>query len=551
MNGLPTPVARGGVLLALGMALALSRPDAAGARPAGQAWVDGRTQVWVQNLDPSENANILVDFYPVPGAPPTTLQDQLQRLLLPGQSIRYDSPQPRAGLGQLGQFAVIVRSNRRVAALNRTEEPLTSAAVMYNNVDVAERIIVPLVVRQFSKPTDITSVVSIQSTEKNPQIQTDTEYYSKTYYRHGPNSTTYTAIPNAMLPNTLVNRNTGGTWMIDMDQPPYDQVDNRPPPQGTQLTGTLGWMRLIPRQGGSPEVHKVGAETYLNLRTVNTAVSGFAGIPESFRSRTLYAPLIRANFAGITGIAVVNPSATPATIRATYFGSPLSADPACRNRSFIHYGDLAKTQDTITIAPNDQVVLYHIPGDPPVTAPGNVGNPALPNGCFGSGMVEVLSGDGLIGMVNDFSLNRNGVPYTAAGYVAVRPEDAAVRIAAPVVMHDAVRPPGESLPRTHTGIQVMNVDPSRNVNATISYFDSLGAPVPPGAPPADRNVTIPARGSHTWWSGSMNGLSGLNGFEGSAVVTADGPIAAVVTVHRYSSDSVTYNAFKADWPPIQ
>jgi len=516
---------------------------------AEAVWVDGETDIWVQNIDRNENANVLADFYPVTGAPPTTIL--APDLLAPGETFAFRSPfNP---VGAIGQFAVIVRSNRRTAAVNRTREPITGAAVMYNNVDVADSLVVPLVALAFSNPTDVTSIISVQSTEKNPNLRLTAELFSKTYYRQLQGTQfSYLARPNTpIVVSTFPNRNTGGTWQVDLTQPEFDDAiaDQQPSPAPGINTGTLGWMRIKPEQIAAcaqvddpDKVCKIGAESFINLRTVNTAVSGFAGVPESHKSRRLFMPLFRANFFGTTGFSIVNPGPNAVRIKTTYLGADQSTDPACRGQSFVHRAP--DGSDTIAIPANDSVVLFHIPGNPPPPAPGNVGNSTLPSGCFGSAIVEVVQGDGVLGMTNDFSVDRNGLPKTAAAYIAKRAEDSATRVGVPMVLHDATRSPGQSTPRITTSVQVMNTE-DRPASVTVTFrekpFGQLSTPIPPPAA-----VTIPPRQSHTFWTGAEPSVRDRTGFEGSAIVESSAKVAVIVTVAEFGRDSVTYNGISAE-----
>lgn len=539
--------------LALAMAAQLVRAQDTG----GVVWVDGVTDLFFQNVDPQFNANVMVDFYPVAGAPnpanpPPPFTEMVPNILQPGETFGFFSPHPR--LGNLAQYAVIARSNRHTAGVNRTREPITGAAVMYNNVQVSPSIIVPLVTLAFTSPTDVTSIVSVQSTEKNPPLPINGTLYSKTYFQGLVNNGTlfqYQERKNSPIQIQESVRDTGGTWLVDLTDPRFAtpiaaEVTPTPPPGmvPVRLYGSTGWMRFSPATAPPPlpgtppptAPRQVGAESFLNLRRVNTAVSGFAGVPEEHKARQLFMPLFRANFAGITGYAIVNPGPRDVRIRATYYGSPQAPNANCRDKTFIHYGN--DGADTIPIAANDNVVLYHLPGDPPPIAPGSVGNPKLPDGCFGSAVVEIVGGDptdGIVAMVNDFAVDGTGIPRTADAYMPTRLIDANARVAVPMLEHDARVPAGQSLPAKHSSLQVMNVDPSgRTAQVSVTFFPSPGQPV-------TVNASIPPNRAHTFWTGAVPGISAMTNFSGSAIVQGDAKLAVVVTVAEFSRDSTAYS----------
>ncbi len=536
----------------------------------GVVWVDGVADLWFQNADPTWPANLHIDFYPVPGDPsaplplppcntspaPCTFSPSP---LLPFETIALVSPFNR--LGNLAQYAVIARSNRHTAAVNRTREPITGAAVMYNNVQVAPSIVVPLVTLAYTSPTDVTSIVSIQSTEKNPRLPITATLYSKTYFQIlNGTQREYQARKNDAIGLGEPDRWTGGTWLVDLTDPriatPIAALPSPTPPAGAvpiRQYGSTGWMRIQPATAaplppGTPPPtaeRQVGAESFLNLRRVNTAVSGFAGVPEDHKARKLFMPLFRADFAGITGFSIVNPGPRELRIKATYYGSPQAPKSDCRNQTFIHYANKAGTIGTIPIQSNENIVLYHLPGDPPPVAPGSVGNPRLPAGCFGSAVVEVVDdggdpGAGIIAMVNDFSVDAGGIPRTADAYMPTRLVDADGLVAVPVIEHDGTLRAG--LPSKHSSLQVMNVDPSvPNAQVTVKIIPATDPEMPPAAPLPPITVTIPQYQAHTFWTGSIPALAGLKDFTGSAVIESDAKLAVVVTVAEFSRDSTAYS----------
>jgi len=563
-----------GAALVGAAAILAARGGPARASHDGTMWVDGKTDVWVQNIDPEQLANIFVDFYPEAGdpPPPREVARQLQALawpptaLQPGNSMSFRSPATAEGLGELGRYAVIAHSNRCTAGISRTVEPFTGAAVAYNNIEVGNSIIVPLVALGFSQPTDISSIISVQSTEKTPRIPINATLFSKTYHLITPGrEPVYATVRNSPVAASLPDTNTGGTWFVDAAEDFALPVNPNPP---GPLVGTFGWVRIQAPPGRPADPAQrfhIGAQSSLNLRTVNTAVSAHTAVSESHKARTLYVPLFRYGFPlspwETTGISVVNPGPSPVRVRLTYFGSDLPGH-ACQGQTVVHR-DAAGQESAITIPANDSAVFFQIKDNPDgnIGAPGNTGDANLPLGCFGSAMIEVQNAqggpagpnDGVIAMVNDFSVDARGRALNASAFAAVRPEDTSTRVAVPMLRHDRTVEPGQTLPRVATSIQVMNVHPTdRPANVTVRFYpkardyDAAQSPGPSPVLAGPVTQAVRWRRAHTFWSGAIPGIRDQVGFEGAAVIESDARVAVVVTIHEFGADSVSYNGIKAD-----
>lgn len=546
-------------LLAAGIAGLERRPVVAARLQAN--WGGGNTSVWVQNLDPRRNATIIARFYQVPGDPPQPPIEIVRRDVEPWAVTIFDSPQAEGApvaAGQLDQYALIIESDRKVAAINHTEEPFSQSAVAYTDSPIAREVVVPLALRGFSKQeggTEVSSLVSVESVTPTQALRAT--FFSKMWSWELENRLrSYRSQPNAPVTIAPTGRGEGGTWAIDLDAPAFDEG-----PKPPRYEGSVGWLLLE----AEPE-NKLAAQSFINLQMINSAptgydsfaVSSFAGIPLEQRSNRLFVPLFRSRFYGITGISVVNPDASRALkLRATYYVSPLSG-PRCgpqTGTAVAHLG--ADGSELIDIGPRENVVLYQFGRDdpentPPVRAPGSVGDPRLRPDCFGSAVLEVdpATPGSVVAMVNDF-LVRPPVA-TADAYQALRFEDASATVAVPMVRHDASRPAGSLYPAAATGIQIMNVDDTP-ADVTVRFVNAVGRFDAGGRLGSTTRRILPSEAA-TIYTGSVPELAGRRDYLGSAVVesAAGQRLAVSVTIVRAGKDSVSYEGLRAEFgaPPL-
>lgn len=100
-------------------------------------WGGGQTAVWVQNLDPQNAALVIARFYTVPGDPPQPPVVVLSDATFPLGASPSSTPRwPKAFQvppATLDKYALIIESDRHVAAINVTDEPFNGSAVAYND----------------------------------------------------------------------------------------------------------------------------------------------------------------------------------------------------------------------------------------------------------------------------------------------------------------------------------------------------------------------------------------------------------------------------------
>ncbi len=476
-------------LVAAGVAPALGTKAAPAARLAGICGA-GASGVQVQNLDPSLDATITADFYDATGKKALSVP---RPNIPPFGSTTYWLP----GIPELanGAYAMIVHADRRIGAINRTDWNACGGAAIYSNPASDTEVLVPLVVRQ---PGRQVSLVGIQNTDTAAQASLTVEIYQ-------PGN----ANPIRSLPLTLP---AAGSASLDLGLDP--EFATLPP-------GFYGSMRIV-------STAKVAVQTFVDLENSAMAVSAFEGVPVSAAAGKVFVPLFRSAYFGTTGISVVNPGTSPVEVKLTYFGSSLGG--SCQGQTIVHNNGQA-----VTIPARSSAVFYQ-GGTTPEAGP-----PGLPASCFGSAEVAVQGEGKVLAVVNDFTTGAGGVPITAAAYNAIGASQGARKVAVPLwrIHHTAAD--------LVSGIQAMNLSATQPAQCTIKFIDSTGMEIPGGV---DRTPTIPASGSHTWYTPSVTGVMDRSNVYGSAMIDCDQPLAVIVTEVSLAgkSDAVTYNGISADAP---
>lgn len=520
-------------------------------------WGGGQTAVWVQNLDPRNAALVIARFYTVPGDPPQPPVVVERRNVPPWGVTVFNSPLAEGvpgAAGNLDKYALIIESDRHVAAINVTDEPFNGSAVAYNDAPISQDVVVPLAVSNFTKQeggTEVSSMVSVESAHPSAELQAT--FFSRLWSHDLINGKRI--YKSQTTPPVTLNsggRGEGGTWPLDMEN------DFAQGPKPERYEGSVGWLLLH-----APTGNQLASQSFASLQLMNRspagfnsfAVSSFPGVPFDQRSNRLFVPLFRSQFFGITGISVVNPDPVNSVrLRATYYVSELSGRECVTQAgtAVAHKSD--DGSEWITIGPQQNEVLYQIGRDSPATtpriqAPGSYGDPRLFPRCFGSAVLQVdpnTSGT-VIAMVNDFYVDPAKRVATADAYQAMRFEDSSVTVAVPMVVHDQTPVDGAIYPTAATGIQIMNVDETP-ANVSISFVRPEGA-FGPATTVATRSMTIERNRAATIYTGAIPELAGQRGFRGSAVIRSAGGqrLLSTVTVVRGGRDSMSYNAFKAEF----
>ncbi len=430
--------------------------------------------IQVQNLDPSQAAAVHVDFYKefgwsnfpvdVPSIPPLFAGN----LYLPS----YGS------LGE-GWFVARADSDRRIAAIARTEWQRTGGAAMFSDSMPTTVLAVPLVLRRYAGQT---SVIRIQNTDTAQNAHVMAKLYA-----FGEFTTRLTR---------SYNIRPGGFVTMDL----ADDVSF-----GVVGDSFVGWLLV-------ESATRVAANSHVAYDNGSPAVYAFEGICLECSSRRLAVPLVRNEFYGTTGISVVNVGGDQTQVTVTFRGTLGS----CAGQTF--------TQGPVRLGRYAGAVFYQGHVDVPLT-----GMSPLPLGCAGSAVME-SDGGHLLAVVND-ATGDPARPASAAAYAAWGEDWAGRKVSLPLWRKYHTHH------RLTTGVQAMNVGEAE-AHATLKVYWSDGSVADCG--PAC-TATIPPGSAFTWYPGTIP--SPREGDYGAAVIDSDQPLAVIVNDASVAGtmDAAIYN----------
>jgi hypothetical protein len=449
-------------------------------------WTVGETGLQVQNTDPANAAEIRAQFYDFDGR----LTLDLPRPIGPGAATNFYLPQIERESGLVPQaYSLIVTSDRPVAAISRTEDRRTGAALMYANIRPATNVAVPLVMKAFAGQN---SLVSVQNTDVKRATSLRVEVF-----RSGE------AQP---VKDLRIAMAAAASAYLDVGGGP--ELADLPP-------GFVGWLRLT---SDTP----VTAQASVHMTASVKAVAAFEGQPFDLASTRLLVPLIRRDWYGTTGIAVVNPSTTSEARVLVSFRGVLGA---CAGKSYL--------QGPVTLGRATGVVFYQGDGALPAT-----GSSPLPASCAGSAEITA-TGSGVLATVID--VDRIDQPSTASAYSALAADQATRRLAIPLIRNHHT--PADLV----TGIQVANAATDGPATVSVHFVTVDGQSIP--SDPAHTAV-IPAGGAINWYLPQVPGIAAQRDLYGSALIDSDRPVLAVVSEASLNgkSDTAAYNAISLPNP---
>jgi hypothetical protein len=330
----------------------------------------GITGISVQNLDASQPATIVADFYRQNGGPAIPIT---KNNVAAGTAVVIYLPTETAL--QNGAYAAIISADRQIAAIARTDWNSSGGSAIYSNVQPSTKVSVPLAVKQYYGST---SLVSIQNTDTSNQATVTVKLYK-----------TGETAPTVTHDYTI---GIGTSITIDLTKDPAFL---------TVPASFLGSMTVESQT-------EIGVQSFVDLENSQKAVYAFEGVPSEAASSKLFAPLFRRQYYGTTGMSVVNPGTSPVQAKVTYYGSLGS----CAGATVEH--------GPVSIAAGSSVVFYQDGATPGVPAPN------LPTNCAGSAVIEATGGD-ILAIVND----ANGTT-TSAAFNAVSSEGGARKVALPL-----------------------------------------------------------------------------------------------------------------------
>ncbi|MEA3345313.1 MAG: hypothetical protein U9Q78_03580 [Chloroflexota bacterium] len=266
-------------------------------------------------------------------------------------------------------------------------------------------------------------------------------------------------------------------------------------------------------------------------------VTAFSGVPVDSADTTLYAPLIRANYYGDTGISIVNPNPNPVTTTIVF-----RADAGSPN--------LGTYTETLTIGANSSEAPFQGPGGSSRDAglPGGSQTPADPtptnDGFYG--VATISATDPVLAVVNDSKYGAGWAVESQSSYNCVTASEAGHDFALPLVRRYHLADT-----KLTTGVQIQNTTgTTATVSMALTNWDGTDQSA---SNPAD--VSVPPYGSGNFWQGNLTGLptvppeAGGFGWYGSAIIESDQSIVVVVSDEGFGTtavDSANYNAIKVE-----
>jgi hypothetical protein len=278
--------------------------------------------------------------------------------------------------------------------------------------------------------------------------------------------------------------------------------------------GFHGWMRLT-------STTPIGAESSIQVDQNPRAAAAFEAVPMDQAARQLFVPLFRNAYFGTTGISVVNPGDEAVDVTVTYHGA--AEAPGCAGQVITHNGGRP-----VTIPALSGATFYQGGATPETGAPG------LPVGCYGGAVVAAQGTGGVIAVVEDVAAGDATHAPTAAAYMATGADQGARRIAVPLFRNHHT--PADLV----SGIRAMNLADDGPAHATVTFYD------PDGNVLASQSTAIAPQDTAGWYAPAVPGLRA--GLFGSALLTSDRPLAAMVTDMSLngSADTVIYSGLPAD-----
>lgn len=461
--------------------------------------------VQIQNLDGNNTLNAATwyveqpdPYLGDPSVPPRQHRVDLRNVAAGGASNMY---LPSLNLPS-GLFSAAIESDgpTLTAAIARTDWS-TGGAGIFSNVAFSDRLVVPLIVRNYYGLSSIVSVMADGPTATKARVE---------FFRSGDSSPlagpSYTISPWAAV-----------TFDLNDAAAEYDRLGD----------GFLG-AAVITVEGSG----RVGAASLVYSETNPLAVSAFEAIPATSASDTLYVPLFRSRQRGVapqdkldTGISVFNPLNTAAAVTVTYYPTEsASASTACRSQRTYTHGP-------VRVEANSSYVFYQGPG----------GGHGLPDDCFGSAVVRTSrSSEKVLAIVNDST----NLSQLTAAYNATSSTEAHTKVAVPLFRNKHLAQ------LFTTGIQVMNAGTGR-ARVEISFTRVEGPNSVPITGCGDDCLTLidPNR-SYTWYPPAIGAISA--GAYGSAIVKSDEPVVVIVNDYPLAGgvDAAIYNGIPVVDQPV-
>lgn len=462
--------------------------------------------------------------------------------ILGGSAINYYLPLLKDREGRdisPGSYAMVAEADQPLQAIVATEYKGNGAAAIYGSVDPAMDVTVPIVFYNWGGQNSQLTVQNASS--GNDEAEVTIQIIGRLGIGKGQKadrippgaSRTYQVDPGTFG----ISPNTG-----DMETP------KKEPAAGS---GFIGYARVTSK--GAPVV----VQSFIDIEG-SPAVAAFSGVDtNNAAATTIFAPLLRSNFFGDTGLQLVNTTDKDANVTITYYTDPVA-------KQYVQPSPNDDYKRTATVNKNDSLVDFHGPKEaapykvlPDGTRPESPKyNPDI-TGAGWFGVAKIESNVPLIGVVQDVSFNADWSTANQANYNIVTAAQAGTEFAVPMARANWAK--------RVTGVQVQNITPQEievqitySVNGYNSATGRFDAQLPQ-APPLKKTVAPFGaanlyQGDPTEMAKYPSGLNapedwGLEGWFGSAIVkvnTPGGKIVALVNDAGYNApgDNANFNAIK-------
>jgi hypothetical protein len=423
-----------------------------------------------------------------------------------------------------GDYSLVASSGDSIGAIVRTEFPGTGAAGIYGSVAPGETVVVPLVTREYAGQS---SIITVQSAGQS----------GSTF------DVAFVAIGDSLAAPTFENNgqtlDAGRSVTYDLRTSDFDTLVGG----GGDIApnGFLGFVQVTVTSGDP-----VVVQSLIDILGIGAATS-FNGVPADSASQTLYAPLLRANFFGDTGIQLVNPNNDPANVDITFLTDPISQDA----------GYAAEYTQSFQIDGNGGFNAFQGPTGNSrggTGIPEDVGGPA-PNsldGWLGAGIIS--SDQPLLAVVNDVAFSTGFAPTSQGTYNTVTATDAGTSFALPLVRSKNV-----TNQELTVGVQVLNIDPNNDAEVSITVTNSDEADDPETLP--SRTIAAQTGSNFYFGDNSIGGVDvpnlfdpipGVGGWFGSAIVEATGgDIVVIVNDANFPGATSVFDSANYNGIPLQ
>ncbi len=449
-----------------------------GATPAdrqGEVW----TGVQLQNVGENDTTASVTLYNSTGGT--IGLEDNT---IAAGAAVNYFMPNFENVPG--GSYSLVATAEEPLKAMVSTSYQTSNSAGNYSSPTPGSSVIVPVVLRDWAGQT---SEITVQNASTSNTVDYTVTVNGR--QNSGTDQLTGTLEPGSARTYSLND---------------FGVENNGTAEEGTE-GGFLGYA-LVEASNG-----QVVVQSFIDIAGAG-AIAAFIGIPADSADTTLYAPLIRKNFFGDTGIQLVNTGDTDANVTVTYYTDP----------SRVGAGFDAEYNETATVPANDAFTVLQLAGSGPLPEGSDRSGGWDPtnDGWFGS--AKIVSDVPLIGVVNDVTF-AGFATSNQATYTLSTASNAGTEFVSPLVRAGFL---DNNL--FTTGVACQNTTDSP-ANVTLSYdivrADGSTERV------SGSGGTIPANGATTFYQGGddrSNGASidGVAGWYGSAVISSDQPIVCLV-----------------------